>query len=257
MRRATGPTSSATRSFISPAALLVNVIASIPNGDTRCSATRYATRCVSTRVLPEPAPATTSIGAVGRPTPPRAGPGSAPRAACRSRSPNASYGRRARRSTPAQGIGGITPSDLASLGSSLTARPRACRPRWRANVRRATTRASEARSPVPSCRRHTGERSGRSSIARRPRRSTGWSAVARRGEGESASARPRDESLDQARRARCRTSQMLWVDAIGSIRADRRCGDWTRGTRRVARDLSPRRSSGHTPSDSVRSRAAG
>ncbi len=35
IRCATGPTSSATRSFISLAALLVNVIASSPNGDTR------------------------------------------------------------------------------------------------------------------------------------------------------------------------------------------------------------------------------
>ena len=65
MRWATGPTSAATRSFISPAALLVNVIASSPNGDTLRSAIRYAMRCVSTRVLPEPAPATTRIGPSG------------------------------------------------------------------------------------------------------------------------------------------------------------------------------------------------
>ena len=63
--RATGPTSSATRSFISPAALLVNVIASSSNGETPRSAIRYATRCVSNRVLPEPAPATTSTGPSG------------------------------------------------------------------------------------------------------------------------------------------------------------------------------------------------
>ena len=57
MRRATGPTRSATRSCISPAALFVNVIARISNGETSSSLTRYASRCVSTRVLPEPAPA--------------------------------------------------------------------------------------------------------------------------------------------------------------------------------------------------------
>ena len=66
IRWATGPTSSATRSFISPAALLVNVIARISNGETFRSAMRYAMRCVRTRVLPEPAPATTSSGAVGQ-----------------------------------------------------------------------------------------------------------------------------------------------------------------------------------------------
>ena len=65
MRCATGPTSSATRSFISPAALLVNVIARISNGDTSRSAMRYATRWVSRRVLPEPAPAMTSTGPSG------------------------------------------------------------------------------------------------------------------------------------------------------------------------------------------------
>jgi hypothetical protein len=65
MRRATGPTSEATRSFISPAALLVKVIARIWNGDTLRSATRYAMRCVSTRVLPDPAPATMSNGPSG------------------------------------------------------------------------------------------------------------------------------------------------------------------------------------------------
>ena len=65
IRSATGPTSSDTRDFISPAALLVNVIAARPKGDTRCSAMRNAMRCVSTRVLPEPAPAITIIGPSG------------------------------------------------------------------------------------------------------------------------------------------------------------------------------------------------
>src|SRR3954454_906011 len=61
---ATGPTSAATRCFISSAALFVNVMARISNGDTP-SAMRWAMRCVSTRVLPDPAPATTSSGPEG------------------------------------------------------------------------------------------------------------------------------------------------------------------------------------------------
>src|SRR6202034_2697950 len=56
------PTSCATRPAISPAALLVNEIARISFGDTSRSPSRYAIRWVSTRVLPEPAPATISSG---------------------------------------------------------------------------------------------------------------------------------------------------------------------------------------------------
>ena len=48
--------------FISPAALFVNVIARISPGCTSRSAIRYAMRLVSTRVLPDPAPATISSG---------------------------------------------------------------------------------------------------------------------------------------------------------------------------------------------------
>src|SRR3954447_23235971 len=59
---ATGPTRAATRCFISSAALLVNVMARIWNGLTRWSWMRWAMRCVSTRVLPDPAPATTKSG---------------------------------------------------------------------------------------------------------------------------------------------------------------------------------------------------
>ena len=59
--RATGPTSAATRSRISSAALLVNVIARIRDGCTP-SWMRWAMRWVSTLVLPDPAPATTSSG---------------------------------------------------------------------------------------------------------------------------------------------------------------------------------------------------
>jgi len=58
----TGPTNSATRSFISPAALLVKVIARISNGLTFLRAIKYAILRVRTRVFPEPAPATTNNG---------------------------------------------------------------------------------------------------------------------------------------------------------------------------------------------------
>ena len=56
------PTSSSTRSFISAAALLVKVIARIEPGCALRSEISQAIRRVSTRVLPEPAPATTSSG---------------------------------------------------------------------------------------------------------------------------------------------------------------------------------------------------
>ena len=60
--RARGPTSASTRSFISAAALLVKVIARIEPGWAPRWETSQAMRRVSTRVLPEPAPATTSSG---------------------------------------------------------------------------------------------------------------------------------------------------------------------------------------------------
>src|SRR5690625_6801415 len=62
MLRATGPTSSWTRSRISVAALLVKVIARISPGMASPARSRCAIRRVSTRVLPEPAPATISSG---------------------------------------------------------------------------------------------------------------------------------------------------------------------------------------------------
>ncbi len=62
MSLARGPTSSATRSRISPAALFVNVMARIEPGWALRAASRYAMRRVSTRVLPDPAPATMSSG---------------------------------------------------------------------------------------------------------------------------------------------------------------------------------------------------
>ena len=59
------PSSVSMRPRISPAALLVNVTARMPCGETFSTCTSQATRCVSTRVLPLPAPASTSVGASG------------------------------------------------------------------------------------------------------------------------------------------------------------------------------------------------
>jgi hypothetical protein len=58
--RATPPTRAATRSRISAAALLVKVMARIEPGWAPRAAISQAIRRVSTRVLPDPAPATTS-----------------------------------------------------------------------------------------------------------------------------------------------------------------------------------------------------
>ncbi len=69
------PTSASTRSFISAAALLVKVIDMISPGCTPRSASSQAMRWVSTRVLPEPAPATMSSGDAGVRPPPRAAAG--------------------------------------------------------------------------------------------------------------------------------------------------------------------------------------
>src|SRR5919204_3421692 len=57
-----GPRRSSSRSRISPAALFVKVIARISFGFAPHAEIRCATRYVRTRVLPEPAPATTSSG---------------------------------------------------------------------------------------------------------------------------------------------------------------------------------------------------
>src|SRR5438477_447885 len=56
------PTSFSTRSPISAAALLVNVIAKIDSGMTPLCSIKYAIRYVMTRVLPLPAPARISTG---------------------------------------------------------------------------------------------------------------------------------------------------------------------------------------------------
>src|SRR5215211_5585182 len=60
--RESGPTRRATRSFISPAALLVKVIARTSSGAASPWSRMKATRCVSTRVFPLPAPARMSSG---------------------------------------------------------------------------------------------------------------------------------------------------------------------------------------------------
>src|SRR3954470_13477310 len=67
------PSNSSTRSRISWAALLVNVMARISPARARSVWTSQAIRCVSTRVLPEPAPARTSRGPSGCVTASRCG----------------------------------------------------------------------------------------------------------------------------------------------------------------------------------------
>ena len=62
MPSAAGPAMRATRSFISREALLVKVTAKISCARASPSATMCAMRVVSTRVLPVPAPASTSTG---------------------------------------------------------------------------------------------------------------------------------------------------------------------------------------------------
>ena len=93
MIRARRPTSSSTRSRISAAALLVNVIARIEPGCALRSEISQAIRRVSTRVLPEPAPATTSSGA----------PACTTAARCGSLSPSSSSSRLGPRPLPPPG----------------------------------------------------------------------------------------------------------------------------------------------------------
>src|SRR4051794_19860241 len=73
MARVARPTRNSTRSRISCAALLVNVIARISFGLAWPVRSSHAIRCVSTRVLPEPAPARTSSGPPGYVTASRCG----------------------------------------------------------------------------------------------------------------------------------------------------------------------------------------
>ena len=132
MRRATGPTSAPTRSFISPAALLVNVIARSSNGEMPRSAMRYATRWVSSRVLPEPAPATTRTGPSGALTASRwTGFSPSSSSAPSTRSHVQRTGVRFRRRSPARGMrssvgellrsGASSPVDVAERAQQLGA----------------------------------------------------------------------------------------------------------------------------------------
>src|SRR5918997_7052773 len=123
MRSATGPTSAATRAFISSAALLVKVMARTSKGDTFPSEIRWAMRWVRTRVLPDPAPATTSSG----PSP------CVTASACSGFSPaSSSWARRCSRSAVASALDiagsryrqGLTPSgDLGDTGGVTTTDP--------------------------------------------------------------------------------------------------------------------------------------
>ena len=107
MIRARRPTRSSTRSRISAAALLVKVIARIEPGWALRSAISQAIRRVSTRVLPEPAPATTSSGAPACMTASR----------CGSLSPSSSCSDdAARRGVRAGGGGGREPEVELPLG---------------------------------------------------------------------------------------------------------------------------------------------
>src|SRR3954451_5752597 len=73
IERVERPRSSSTRSRISWAALLVKVMARISPARARSVWTSQAIRCVSTRVLPDPAPASTSSGPSGCVTASRCG----------------------------------------------------------------------------------------------------------------------------------------------------------------------------------------
>src|SRR5262245_24050220 len=159
IRRATGPTSEATRSFISPAALLVNVMARRPNGETRFDAIRYATRRVSTRVLPEPAPATTRIGPSGALAASRCT-GLSPSRSCSSRSGSTTSGGGASSTAAAASASAsVYASGGAAVGSTMT-RPSYVRPRTgpytcsvTRRTRAAATRQHVARALRPVRRR--------------------------------------------------------------------------------------------------------
>src|SRR2546430_1702493 len=198
MRWATGRTSWPTRSFISPAALLVNVIASSANGEARWSPISHATRFVSTRVLPDPAPATTSSGTSG---------GAVTASRCTGLSPaSRSVVCSAALMTPARVS---APGQISVLGSRLS-------------------------SPVTPSWAGTLSRHARSNRVRSSFRATVNAPVSL----STSSAKYASQSLLSdgefasvplgTRRKRIRSaskSQMLWVDSIRSIRATARGGE--------------------------------
>src|SRR5437763_2623355 len=197
MRWATGPTSSPTRSFISPAALLVNVIASSANGEARWSPISHATRFVSTRVLPDPAPATTSSGTSG---------GAVTASRCTGLSPaSSSVVCSAALMTPARVS---APGQISVLGSRLS-------------------------SPVtPSCAgmlsRHARNSRVRSSFNATVNAPVSLSTSSAKYGSQSLSSDGEFVSVPLGtRRKRIRSAskrQMLWVDSIRSIRATARGG---------------------------------
>src|SRR5262245_23005903 len=108
MRRAVSPSRRSRRSRISFAARFVNVIARISFGSAPTALIRCATRWVSTRVFPEPAPAMTSSGPSVERT--------ASRWAGFSPSRNASVGATAMRPTLARRVAGTAAREDRELG---------------------------------------------------------------------------------------------------------------------------------------------
>src|ERR671911_945743 len=197
MRWATGPTSAATRSFISPAALFVKVIARSANGGTRWSPISQATRCVRTRVLPDPAPATTSNGTSG---------GAVTASRCTGLSP-------ASRSVVCSAAP-MTPASVSAAGQT-------------------SVLGSRLSSPVvPSwagtLSRHARSRRVRSSFNATVNAPVSWSTSSAKYGSQSLSSDGASASVPfGTRRKRIRSaskSQMLWVDSIRSIRATARGG---------------------------------
>ena len=172
-----GRRAAATRSRISPAALLVNVIARISNGDAPSSATRYARRCVSTRVLPEPAPAIDEHRArrqrdglvLGRIQPreieaPACRPGGRDGRASVSTMTHASYRGRITR-VSARRLGTSTNSVTGPSLTSATCMSARKRPVATGTPRRAQR---SRRTPRPAARRCSG-RAAATQLGRRPR----------------------------------------------------------------------------------------
>src|SRR5436190_8625529 len=197
IRWATGPTSVPTRSFISPAALLVNVIARSANGDAWCSPISQPTRLVRTRVLPDPAPATTSSGTSG---------GAVTASRCTGLSPaSSSVVCSAALMTPARVS---APGQISVLGSRLS-------------------------SPVtPSCAgmlsRHARNSRVRSSFSATVNAPVSLSTSSAKYGSQSLSSDGESASLPFGTRRKrilsASKSQMLWVDSIRSIRATARGG---------------------------------
>ncbi len=125
IHRARGPTRASTRCFISPAALLVKVMARIEPGWALRTETSQAIRRVSTRVLPEPAPATTSSGAPSWTTAARWGSLRPSSSSSRGRLRRCSAAWSGRRRSPPRGASGLRscPSNPTSRHPHAAAAP--------------------------------------------------------------------------------------------------------------------------------------